>query len=605
MSKIVLNDVTNLNALSVINDNFDKLEQELQNKVLYRDNPVGEPNTLNNDVDANGHNLYNVQDLTIDGGFTVAGQDVGAYIGQAAVAADDAAASALAAANSAASAGASAITANADALSADADATAAAASAVSAASSASTATTQAGIAITGGTTATTQAGIATTKASEASTSASSAATSATTATTQAGIATTGATTATAQASNAAASATSAANSAAAAAASYDSFDDRYLGTKTSDPTLDNDGNALVVGALYYNTTTQVMKVYDGANWIAATSAGAASMSVYKFVATAGQTTFSGAATVGGTLSYTSGNIIVFLNGSSLDSTDYTATNGTSVVLSVAASLNDEVVIVAFKSFTVADTYTQSAADAKFLNKTNITASKVLGRDTSGAGVVQELPIAVDAAGNTGLLGATPSAWNSSWKGVDLLNGHALAVNAQTNFRVSNAYYDASSLWKYKSTGAASVDYIDSLGNYAFFAAASGSAGAQVNFNTQFACDADGSFKFNSGYGSAAKAFGCRAWVNFNGTGTVAIRASGNVSSITDNGTGRYTINLSTALPDTNYSVVGYARNIFDDNIPRIFSSRASDTKTTTAFSVVTGPNNQAEDCPEINALFFR
>jgi hypothetical protein len=65
----------------------------------------------------------------------------------------------------------------------------------------------------------------------------------------------------------------------------------------------------------------------------------------------------------------------------------------------------------------------------------------------------------------------------------------------------------------------------------------------------------GDFQFNSGYGSVATAFGCRAWVNFNGTGTVAIRASGNVSSITDNGTGDYTVNFTTAMPDTNYSAV--------------------------------------------------
>jgi hypothetical protein len=65
----------------------------------------------------------------------------------------------------------------------------------------------------------------------------------------------------------------------------------------------------------------------------------------------------------------------------------------------------------------------------------------------------------------------------------------------------------------------------------------------------------GNLSFNSGYGSAAVAYGCRAWVNFNGTGTVAIRASGNVSSITDNGTGDYTVNFTTAMPDTNYSPV--------------------------------------------------
>jgi hypothetical protein len=68
-------------------------------------------------------------------------------------------------------------------------------------------------------------------------------------------------------------------------------------------------------------------------------------------------------------------------------------------------------------------------------------------------------------------------------------------------------------------------------------------------------DNTGAFRFNSGYGSVATAFGCRAWVNFNGTGTVAIRASGNVSSITDNGTGDYTVNFTTNMPDANYAPV--------------------------------------------------
>ena len=71
-------------------------------------------------------------------------------------------------------------------------------------------------------------------------------------------------------------------------------------------------------------------------------------------------------------------------------------------------------------------------------------------------------------------------------------------------------------------------------------------------------DSSGNFKFNSGYGSVETAYGCRAWVNFNGTGTVAIRASGNVSSITDNGTGDYTINFTTAMPDANYAVASIA-----------------------------------------------
>ena len=59
---------------------------------------------------------------------------------------------------------------------------------------------------------------------------------------------------------------------------------------------------------------------------------------------------------------------------------------------------------------------------------------------------------------------------------------------------------------------------------------------------------------------SAPSYSARAWVNFNGTGTVAINASGNVSSVTDNAVGRYTINFATAMSDANYSVGAWARN---------------------------------------------
>ena len=72
---------------------------------------------------------------------------------------------------------------------------------------------------------------------------------------------------------------------------------------------------------------------------------------------------------------------------------------------------------------------------------------------------------------------------------------------------------------------------------------------------QMRIDNAGNLKFNSGYGSAATAYGCRAWVNFNGTGTPAIRASGNVSSITDISAGYYVVNFTTAMPDANYAAI--------------------------------------------------
>jgi hypothetical protein len=177
----------------------------------------------------------------------------------AATSESNASTSATNAANSATSASNSATTATTQA-------TAASGSATSAASSASTATTQATNAANSATsasgsatTATTQAGIATTQASNASTSASNAATSESNAASSASTATT-------QATNASNSATASAASAAAAAASADVFDDTYLGAKSSDPTVDNDGDPLTSGDLYFNTTSNELKVYNGSSW---------------------------------------------------------------------------------------------------------------------------------------------------------------------------------------------------------------------------------------------------------------------------------------------------------------------------------------------------
>mgnify|MGYP003646693473 CR=1 FL=1 len=84
---------------------------------------------------------------------------------------------------------------------------------------------------------------------------------------------------------------------------------------------------------------------------------------------------------------------------------------------------------------------------------------------------------------------------------------------------------------------------------------SGQIDLQSAGSTKATIDTAGNFKFDSGFGSVATGYGCRAWVNFNGTSTVAIRDSGSVSSITDNGTGNYTINFATAMPDVNYATL--------------------------------------------------
>ena len=223
-------------------------------------------------------------------------------------------------------------------------ATAAANSATAAASSASTATTKASEA-------STSASTATTKASEASTSASTASTHASTATTQASTATT-------KASEASTSAGNAATSATAAAASLDSFDDKYLGAKSSNPTVDNDGDALVTGALHFNTTANSMRVYNGSSWADAGSAVNGTSQRVSYTATANQTTFS--------VIYDAGFVDVYLNGIKLQiGVDFTGTSGTTVVLATGATVGDIVDIISYGAFNVANTYTQAQTDAKY------------------------------------------------------------------------------------------------------------------------------------------------------------------------------------------------------------------------------------------------
>jgi hypothetical protein len=195
---------------------------------------------------------------------------------EAASSATSAANSATAAANSAIAAAASetaAETAETNAETAETNAAASAAAAATSETNASTSETNAATSETNAATSASNASTSETNASAsataAATSATNAATSETNAATSATNAATSETNAATSASQAATSATSAATSASDAATTYDNFDDRYLGEKTSDPSVDNDGDALITGALYFNSTASQMRVWDGSAWEAA------------------------------------------------------------------------------------------------------------------------------------------------------------------------------------------------------------------------------------------------------------------------------------------------------------------------------------------------
>jgi hypothetical protein len=159
------------------------------------------------------------------------------------------------------------------------------------------------------------------------------------------------------------SATAAAASATAAAASYDSFDDRYLGAKSSAPSVDNDGNALVEGALYWNSVSNAMLAWDGAAWASISST--ADIFRYRFTASGGETSESGVDDNGLTLSYIVGKEQVYLNGVLLvRTTDYVATNGTSISSLAALTAGDVLEIITFTAFDLANVLSPTLFDAK-------------------------------------------------------------------------------------------------------------------------------------------------------------------------------------------------------------------------------------------------
>lgn len=165
--------------------------------------------------------------------------------------------------------------------------------------------------------------------------------------------------------------------------------------------------------------------------------------------------------------------------------------------------------------------------------TSTTAYKVTA-DTTGTLVLQTgasptTAMTIDTSQNVGIGTTSPS---------DKLHVVANATGQDGAIRVDSQFGSG---------------YFGAVGNYPAFGYRNGGV-----LTAALGYDTNSNFLFTGPASSRQPAFLCRAWVNFNGTGTVAIRASGNVSSITDNGTGDYTVNFTTALADANYAVVGTA-----------------------------------------------
>lgn len=113
-------------------------------------------------------------------------------------------------------------------------------------------------------------------------------------------------------------------------------------------------------------------------------------------------------------------------------------------------------------------------------------------------------------------------------------------------------------------------------------------------------------KMSGAQSGDAPIYAARAWVNFNGTGTVAIRASGNVTSITDNGAGDYTVKFTTAMPDANYATVGITEGANATNTTNLSLFTDISAQTTTEVRVTSINNsNAAADRSAVSVVIFR
>jgi hypothetical protein len=243
----------------------------------------------------------------------------------------------------------------------------------------------------------------------------------------------------------------------------------------------------------------------------------------SFLATAGQTVKTG-------LSYVPSFVEVYVNGVLLtDTTDFTATNGSSVTFTVALLLNDEVTVISLKTFTVADHYSKTEADtllaAKATNTDLATTNTAValkapiaspsftgnvGVGTSASNAKLEVAASsgeifrADAAGgayrivanqdgvlmngNVGV-GVTPEAWQAGWTAQQIGARSNTVYTAGGAFRTNNAYRDSvNSRWEYQATDQACMYELSDSGTHAFYVAPSGTADAAISWNTAMSID---------------------------------------------------------------------------------------------------------------------
>jgi hypothetical protein len=243
-----------------------------------------------------------------------------------------------------------------------------------------------------------------------------------------------------------------------------------------------------------------------------------------------------------------------------------------------------------------------AANLSALGSNVTTAGNISSESTLTLQTNSTTAVTIDTSQNVGIGTTSPSQKLQVSDGGDSGDVRIQLGNTRKLELIRNATFDN---WiRSSSTGA--DFYIDQNANANLI--------MRTNATEQMRIDSAGLLKFNSGYGSVATAYGCRAWVNFNGTGTPAIVESGNISSITDNGAGDYTLNFTTSMPDANYTAVfgqaagstassNYVQGI---HVTGASATGAATTKTTSALRILgRSTGGSSVDCVQNNVAIFR
>jgi hypothetical protein len=358
------------------------------------------------------------------------------------------------------------------------------------------------------------------------------------------------------------------------------FEQRYLGPKTADPTTRNDGSPLVSGDMYFNDTLDETYIWNGATWqttstkvncVVSPITGNGTTGPYALLADPGSKNNTDA-TVGGVQQLKS----------SYSVSGATITFGAVVPVGVLGEVTSFVALPLDTpvdgSVTTAKIVDGSVTTAKIADA-NVTTAKIADANVTGAKLAPAIALPADATVPTpaqadtttkvanmaalkrdrGNLSGTTSVTASTTLTIAQLGtvinisgstaGQTITLPALATVEVGKGYW---------IRNAASVPFTlkgDGSENIAAMVLGSGQAAANTltigSGDTLLVFCAGGAWGEQQGvrYASIQAA---RAWVNFNGTGTVAIRKALNVSSITDNGVGDYTVNFTTALPDANY-----------------------------------------------------